>query len=403
MERISQIVPDLRSARAVLLTTCLALAATSASAQLCHYSWQQIRDPGGGSASATALNNLGMVAGTIYFVGDNTRAFTWTSEGGFFRLPLPPGITSMNANGINDLGQVVGEMTSGSAYYGYIWDGQTYTIIDLPPMSRMIYVNDINNRGEVVGSLFHRVPPSTYFWDAFVWQDGAWTFFRPLTPAGAAVAEAINDRGDIVGRANDSQAVYHAFRIINRASIEWLVEPPGYSSSIAYGLNNAGTVVGLVGVSQPLHADGIVWDANGTVTYSAGTYGRDAKLYGVNGAGTAVGYYALGEVDTAFVVNGEQVSTAFELASPISYWPLFAAAINESGQIAAQINGGTVLLTPRAPAADLTGDCHVGLDDLGVLLSNFGTRSQPGNIGDIDQNGTVDLVDLAYLLIEFGQ
>lgn len=53
--------------------------------------------------------------------------------------------------------------------------------------------------------------------------------------------------------------------------------------------------------------------------------------------------------------------------------------------------------------ADLDGDGQVGLSDLAVLLSHFGT---PGGAspqdGDLDDDGDVDLSDLAALLARFG-
>ncbi len=53
--------------------------------------------------------------------------------------------------------------------------------------------------------------------------------------------------------------------------------------------------------------------------------------------------------------------------------------------------------------ADLTGDCIVGLDDLAILLANYG---QPGSIAEGDiappHDGTVGLDDLALLLAQYG-
>ena len=48
---------------------------------------------------------------------------------------------------------------------------------------------------------------------------------------------------------------------------------------------------------------------------------------------------------------------------------------------------------------DVTGDDLVGLDDLNLLLFNFGT---PGPLGDLDNSGLVDLADLNSLLFDFG-
>lgn len=49
---------------------------------------------------------------------------------------------------------------------------------------------------------------------------------------------------------------------------------------------------------------------------------------------------------------------------------------------------------------DLTGDGFVGLDDLGILLANYGRTNPAG--GDIDVDGDVDLTDLGFILASFG-
>ena len=68
-------------------------------------------------------------------------------------------------------------------------------------------------------------------------------------------------------------------------------------------------------------------------------------------------------------------------------------------------NGGDVFVHECEPAipGDLDDDGDVDLSDLAVLLSNYGTPS--GMLyedGDIDGDGDVDLSDLAELLANYG-
>jgi hypothetical protein len=59
--------------------------------------------------------------------------------------------------------------------------------------------------------------------------------------------------------------------------------------------------------------------------------------------------------------------------------------------------------TPSGCGADLNGDWEVGLADLSILLSNFGTlQGATHDDGDLDGDGDVDLGDLASLLAGFG-
>ncbi len=67
----------------------------------------------------------------------------------------------------------------------------------------------------------------------------------------------------------------------------------------------------------------------------------------------------------------------------------------------------SVSTTTVAPGAaingDLNGDCVVDLDDLSIMLTNFGqTSGMSYEDGDLDGDGDVDLDDLSGLLVNFG-
>src|SRR5262245_8213306 len=74
---------------------------------------------------------------------------------------------------------------------------------------------------------------------------------------------------------------------------------------------------------------------------------------------------------------------------------------------ASAIGLGALIITPNAgagdalPCCDLTGDLLIGLDDLSLLLANFGCSGDC--VGDFDQDGDVDVGDLALLLSAFGK
>lgn len=56
----------------------------------------------------------------------------------------------------------------------------------------------------------------------------------------------------------------------------------------------------------------------------------------------------------------------------------------------------------RSCPADLNGDHAVGLSDLTILLSHFGSGSAMCGEGDLDRDNDVDLNDLTAFLAEFG-
>jgi len=100
----------------------------------------------GGTSSAYAMNNLGQVVGT-----SDDRPFLWSSNTGMIDLG---GFGT--ATGINDLGQVVGSI-SGDSFYPFLWDSSTglvdlNTLIDPNSGWRLGGVSDINNNGQIVGT-----------------------------------------------------------------------------------------------------------------------------------------------------------------------------------------------------------------------------------------------------------
>lgn len=69
------------------------------------------------------------------------------------------------------------------------------------------------------------------------------------------------------------------------------------------------------------------------------------------------------------------------------------------------LNAGVwVNLSQVAPACegDLNGDLNVDLQDLAVLLVNFGMVNGGPQEGDINGDGIVDLADLSLMLFSFG-
>jgi hypothetical protein len=81
-----------------------------------------------------------------------------------------------------------------------------------------------------------------------------------------------------------------------------------------------------------------------------------------------------------------------------------AAAINSSGQIAATADSqGSpnvgVLLTPVArPVGDINGNCRVDVDDLLMLLFDWGATGSPA---DLDGDGVVGVRDFLALLADW--
>jgi probable HAF family extracellular repeat protein len=134
-------------------------------------------------------------------------------------IPLPDlGVESALGVGINDHGQIVGQVASadGTTAYGALWQNGAITNLGTLPGDFSSFAEGINNHGQVVGS----TQLANGDWShAFIWQDGVMTDINTLFPARsnlyATMANAINERGQISGMATvlsgPDEGKIHAF------------------------------------------------------------------------------------------------------------------------------------------------------------------------------------------------
>jgi hypothetical protein len=95
----------------------------------------------GTSGTASAINDRGEITG--YFVVGVGASFVWRA-GQLTEIPLLPDrpeASLMQAQGINNRGQVVGNDS-------FVWESNTATLSKLPGLTA---TEDINDRGQIVG------------------------------------------------------------------------------------------------------------------------------------------------------------------------------------------------------------------------------------------------------------
>ena len=82
-----------------------------------------------------------------------------------------------------------------------------------------------------------------------------------------------------------------------------------------------------------------------------------------------------------------------------------AVAINDNGQILVDADGNDpgepYLLTPATPG-DANLDGQVDINDLTIVLSNYGQTGQTWTQGEFTGDGTVDINDLTIVLAHYG-
>jgi probable HAF family extracellular repeat protein len=182
---------------------------------------QDLGTLGGSFSSARAINNLGQVAGEATISDGTHHAFRY-SDGvmqdlnGFLQN-LNPLVEASWAYAINDGGQVVGEAyisggTSSGSTFAFLYSGsglvQNLDTFGWYHSSALA----INNNGQVVGKANNS---SIYYDHAFLYSDGVTQDLNNLIDSASgwtlASATGINDNGWICGTGRNPSGETHAF------------------------------------------------------------------------------------------------------------------------------------------------------------------------------------------------
>ena len=269
----------------------------------------------------------------------------------------------MNWGGINDRGEAVGMSETsvldpdGEDFCGFgtglmcrpfLWrDGHMSTLPTLGGNNG--FASDINNAGQIAGTAQTTVtdskcPPYQTI-SPVLWEKGD---AQPLPTVGSdpdGVAFAINDQGQAVGYSGTCFAALHAVLWENSTAIP-LDDIKG--GAIAQGINERGQIVGIIGSPDGTTQYAALWQNQ--VLTNLGTLPGDfaAIATGINNQGQVVGSTQDSSFhwSHAFIwQNGvmTDLNTLFPASSNL--FATMANKINESGQISGM---GTVLSGPDA-------------------------------------------------------
>ena len=203
-----------------------------------------------------------------------------------------PGESSTELDAINDAGVIAGTVTDNAGSHGVILaaDG-SFTIFD-PPGSTFSTVTGMNAAGDIVG---YTEPTNQV--ECFIRSAaGGFTLFKPPQNTNPyCTAYAINDKGDVVGAEEHGGAHANgwAFLLTPSGNLRKFVKEGQKSgTSFATGINNAKTVVGftLENFGQEV---GFVRTRDGAIT----TFSAPGAYYGtyasaINAKGIVAGSYA---------------------------------------------------------------------------------------------------------------
>jgi probable HAF family extracellular repeat protein len=143
---------------------------------------------------------------------------------------------------INDGGAIVGQCTTGLKTTPLVW---------FPDFGRIElgfagHATDINNRGEVVGQRYTGLGTR-----AFLWTRGAGVMDLPTLGGPYNIAEAINDRGTVVGESEDTLRNFIPYKWTRDGGLVVLEDSFSNVPSLLYyramlgDINNVGRIVGL--------------------------------------------------------------------------------------------------------------------------------------------------------------
>jgi probable HAF family extracellular repeat protein len=205
--------------------------------------------PGGNYSSAFASAN-GRIVGR--WGNDSTgdpglQAFLW-EDGVMTDLAADLGTPVAEARDVNEVGQVVGWMGTGSLSdaRAFIWEAGQVTDLGPVPGGFTSEAWAANSSSEVVGS-GQWVDPQTgdEFLRAFVWHDGEMVNIGTVQGFLQSGARDINDAGLVIGAAVGPSllvaSIWHKGVMIDLNTL--IPEEPGVGARIARAINNAGQIV----------------------------------------------------------------------------------------------------------------------------------------------------------------
>jgi probable HAF family extracellular repeat protein len=294
---------------------------------------------------AEGLNNLGQVVGwwTLYGADSVFIYFNGTTT----NVPNPKNYPGCVGLGINNNNEFVGNCPVGRNTDAVIYmEGEGYVNLGGQGQAGAMA---INNAGQIVG---YTEPSSTQHAAIFFMNGTVLDLGTLEGPGGVSQATSINDNygadgfGQIIGwststeapsKATQGQAFLYVNGVMN--NIGQSICPNMYSKPT--DINSKGQITGsCMNGTDTSNAIAFVYNsANGEVEFL-----EAQAAYGINNAGWIIGAgYSVGPF---LIINGEMYNL-FDLIPPDpSFVQMLPLAINDQGQILVKTNAGPAFLTP---------------------------------------------------------
>jgi uncharacterized membrane protein len=225
-----------------------------------------------------------------------------------------PNAPVTNVNGINNSNVIVGSYYDSQYFvHGFIYRAGKYTAVNFPGAT-MTEVLGIDDYSDIVGTY---QMPGTLNFHGFLRHNGVFTKINDPSAKIGTMAFGINNAGTIVGTFDNEQGfVYQngAYRTLNAPQVAG--EP---HQTQLNGINNLGTIVGQVFTGGIWRG---FWISNNQIHYVEASGSVDSQANGINGHGDIAGCH---DIQSGFI--------SFLATSAVKYPPQqavisCAAAIN---------------------------------------------------------------------------
>lgn len=203
------------------------------------------------------INEAGESAGSARFTTPSVhrRVVTWKNGAIHRDLGLPPGAREAVGSGINDQGDVVGNLTDAvtGRIEAFVYRNGEFTRLQPLPGPFASYAVDINNNGDIAGTSNGGYP--------VVWKAGATAPTALPVPAGRypRAVWRINDNGDVVGYTTGVYPVFNSAVLWRNGEFIDLGVLPTGSEAYAYDISNAGVIVGTSTTGSPYGWHAVTW------------------------------------------------------------------------------------------------------------------------------------------------
>jgi uncharacterized membrane protein len=260
------------------------------------FSFTAIDVPGAMDTYAFGINDSGQIVGFFREAGRSGHGFLRAATGAFTAIDVP-GAATTSALKINRAGEIVGTfLDARGKFHGFLRAPTgTVTTIDVPGAIGT-FVQGINNAGQIVGA-FTKLDSASPAPDSGVLTFLPHGFLRTKTGAittfdapGATNTTAINSHGEIVGTFADAHGRFHGFLRAPTGAVTIIEVPvPGANGTHAFGVSDAGQIVGFFGEVAKGH--GFLRTATGVFTTIAVPGAIQTHALGINDAGQIVGVF----------------------------------------------------------------------------------------------------------------